>query len=73
MEREALGIIFGVKKFHKFMYGRSFTLVIDHKPLVTILNPTSPIPTLAAAHLQSWALLLSVYQYKVQFHPDLIS
>ena len=69
MEREALGIIFGVKKFHKFLYGRSFTLVTDHKPLVTILSPTSPIPTLAAARLQRWALLLSAYQYTVQFRP----
>ena len=69
MEREALGIIFGVKKFHKFLYGRSFTLVTDHKPLVTILSPTSPIPTLAAARLQRWALLLSAYRYTVQFRP----
>ena len=69
MEREALGIIFGVKKFHKFLYGRSFTLVTDHKPLVTILSPTSPIPTLAAARLQRWALSLSAYRYTVQFRP----
>ena len=69
LEREALAIIFGVKKFHKFLYGRPFTLVTDHKPLVTILNPTSPILTLAAARLQGWALLLSAYQYAVEFRP----
>ena len=59
LEKEALAIIFGVKKFHKFLYGRPFALVTDHKPLVTILGPRSPIPTLAAARLQRWALLLS--------------
>ena len=59
LEKEALAIIFGIKKFHKFLYGRPFTLVTDHKPLVTILGPRSPVPTLAAARLQRRALLLS--------------
>ena len=67
IEKEALSIIFGVKKFHKFLYGRKFTLVMDHKPLVTILGPRSHIPTLAAARLQRWALLLAAYQYEVEF------
>ena len=67
IEKEALSIIFGVKKFHKFLYGRKFTLVTDHKPLVTILGPRSHIPTLAAARLQRWALLLAAYQYEVEF------
>ena len=29
MERDALGIIFGVKKLHKFLHGHSYTLVTD--------------------------------------------
>lgn len=33
LEKEALAIIFGIKKFHKYVYGRAFT---DHKPLTTI-------------------------------------
>ena len=41
----------------------------DHKPLVTILGPRSPVATLAAAQLQRWALLLSGYQYQVEFRP----
>ena len=46
-----------------------FTLVTNHKPLATILGPRSPVPTLAAARLQCWALLLSGYQYQVEFRP----
>lgn len=67
LEKEALAMIFGVKKFHKYLYGRTFTLVTDHKPLTSILGAQSGIPTLAAARLQRWALILAAYQYKLLF------
>ena len=67
IEKEALSIIFGIKKFHQYLYSRKFLLVTDHKPLVTILGPKSGIPTLAAARLQRWAILLSAYQYDIEY------
>ena len=42
-------------------------LVTDHKPLMTLLGPKSGIPTLAAARLQRWAVLLSAYQYEIEY------
>ena len=48
VEKEALALVFGVKKFHQYLYGRQFTLVTDHKPLTAILGPKSGIPSLAA-------------------------
>ena len=69
IEKEALSLIFGVKKFHQYLYGRKFTLVTDHKPLLAILGEKKGIPSLAAARLQRWAVLLSAYQYEIRFKP----
>lgn len=67
VEKEALSLIFGVRKFHQYLYGRSFTLITDHKPLTTILGPKTGVPTLAAARMQRWALILSAYQYDIEY------
>lgn len=67
IEREALSLIFGVKKFHDFLYGRKFILVTDHKPLLAILGPKSGVPTIAAARMQRWALVLSAYDYEIEY------
>ena len=69
VEKEALSLIFGVKKFHAYVYGRRFTLTTDHKPLTTILGPKQGIPTLAAARLQRWALVLAAHSYDIEFRP----
>jgi hypothetical protein len=51
IEREALSIIFGVKKFHQYLFGRPFKLVIDHKSLLAILGPQRGEPVMAASRL----------------------
>ena len=61
LEKESLSLIFGVKRFHQYLYGRNFTLITDHKPLLAILGPKKGIPSLAAAHMQRWADFLSAY------------
>ena len=47
------------------MSGREFQLLTDHKPLTTILGPKTGIPSLAAARIQRWALMLSGYKYQI--------
>ena len=63
IEKEALAIFSALKKFHQHLYGHNFLLVTDHKPLLGLLAETKPIPTMKAARIQRWALLLSFYQY----------
>ena len=66
IEHEALGIIFAVRRFHQYLYGRSLTLVTDHRTLCKIFGPKEGIPPLAAAKMQRWALILSAYQYTIE-------
>ena len=67
IEKEALALVFGVKKIHKYLFGHSFIMVTDHKLLLSILNVKTAIPSMAAARMQRWALFLSAYQYEIEF------
>ena len=39
IKHEASAIIFAVRFFHQYLYGRSLKLETDHKPLCKILEP----------------------------------
>ncbi|XP_063826510.1 uncharacterized protein K02A2.6-like [Ostrinia nubilalis] len=67
IHKEALAIVFAVKKFHQFLYGRHFTLRTDHKPLVSIFGPDTGVPSMTASRLQRWALLLSAYDFSIEY------
>ena len=69
VDKEALSLIFGICKFHKYIYRQHFTLVTDHQPLTALFGAKSGVPSLAAGQLQQWALLLSLYNYTIEFHP----
>ena len=51
------------------LFGRWFILYTDHRPLTTTLGEKRGIPSLAAAQLLKWALLLTAYDYEIQFKP----
>ncbi|XP_045448702.1 uncharacterized protein K02A2.6-like [Melitaea cinxia] len=67
IHREALAIVFAVKKFHQYLYGRHFILRTDHKPLTSIFGADSGIPSMTASRLQRWALLLSAYDFTIEY------
>ena len=61
IEKEGLAIIFGVKKFHQYVYGCPFQIIPDHKPLLGLLHEHKGIPSMAASRIQWWAIILSAY------------
>ena len=67
LEREALAIVSGVKKFHPYLYGRQFTIQSDHKPLSFLFHESKSIPPMASSRVQRWALALSAYQYNIEY------
>ena len=73
IDREGLAVVFGVKKFHQFLYGRTFTLVTDHKPLTTLLASDRQVPQMASARIQRWALTLAAYRYEIQYKKGVLN
>jgi hypothetical protein len=67
IQREGLGIIYGVKKFHYYLYGRKFILITDHKPLLQIFSPSKEVPAMQANRLQRWSQFLSAYTYDIEY------
>ena len=67
IDKEALAIIWAVKRFNIYLYGRQFELVTDHQPLISIFNPEKGIPTMTAARLQRYALFLAGHDYTIMY------
>ena len=56
-----------MKKFHSYLFGRSFELVTDHKPLLALLSEHWGTSPQASAHIHRWSLLLSMYEKTLKF------
>jgi len=67
LDKEALALVFAVKRFHKYLLARNFTLVTDHRPLLALFGERRSVPVLAAARMQRWAVILSAYDYSIVY------
>ena len=67
LEKEGLSLVFGIKKFYPYVFGRSFELVTDHKPLLGLLGEARSTSPQASARVRRWSLYLSMFEYTLKF------
>ena len=66
IEKEALSIVFGVKRFHEYLHGHRFTIINDHKPLKSIFNR---LIISCPPRIQKFFLSLQKYDFELQYSP----
>ena len=64
-EKEALALVYAVKKFHFYLYGQNFTAVTDHKPLLGLFSHDKQISVQASGRIQRWSLILQAYKFNL--------
>ncbi|XP_029156135.1 uncharacterized protein K02A2.6-like [Nylanderia fulva] len=67
IDKEAFGIIYGIKKFYQYLYGNKFTLITDHKPLIQIFAPNKSLPVYSAMRMQHYAIFLQGFNYTIKY------
>ena len=67
IEKEGLALVYAVRKFHRYLFGRHFTLLTDHKPLLAIFGSKKGLPTYSASRLLRQSLILRGYDFKIEY------
>ena len=65
-EREELAITWACEHFHIYIFGASFTVFTDHKPLTSIFNNTR---SQLSARIERWVLRTQPYDMTVIYRP----
>jgi len=64
VEKELAAIVWGIKHFRPYLYGRKFKIVSDHKPLTWIMSVKDP-----GSRLLRWCIKLEEYDYEIMYKP----
>jgi hypothetical protein len=64
VEKELAAIVWGIKHFRPYLYGRKFKIISDHKPLTWIMSVKDP-----GSRLLRWRIQLEEYDYEIIYKP----
>lgn len=67
VDKEAYAVIFGVKKFFQYLYGRRFTLLTDNQAISKIFGEHKGLPVMSALRMQHYATYLQSFDYEIRF------
>uniref|UniRef100_H3G6K8 Reverse transcriptase RNase H-like domain-containing protein n=1 Tax=Phytophthora ramorum TaxID=164328 RepID=H3G6K8_PHYRM len=63
-ELECLAVVWAVKLFRPYLYGRTITIITDHSALLWLMTR----PNLAG-RLHRWSLTLQEYEFEILYRP----
>ena len=64
IEKEGLSVYWALQKFHLYLYGRTFTLKTDHRPLLYLNQADKLNP-----RLKRWAVYIGLYRFQAEHIP----
>ena len=64
IDRECLALVWGIKHFRPYLYGREFEVITDHNPLKWLDNAKDP-----HSRLSRWSLSLQSYAFTIKHRP----
>lgn len=62
IQKELLAIVWSIKYFRPYLYGRTFTIMTDHKPLIYLFGMKDP-----SCRLLKFRLTLEEYDFKIVY------
>lgn len=62
IQKELLAIVWSVKYFRPYLFGRTFTIMTDHKPLIYLFGMKDP-----SSRLLKFRLALEEYDFKITY------
>ena len=64
IEKEGLSVYWALQKFHMYLYGRTFVLRTDHRPLLYLNQADKLNP-----RLKRWAIYINLYSFRAEHIP----
>ena len=61
-ELECLAVVYSIKVFRPYIYGKHFTVMVDHCSLCYLMKTNDP-----TRRLSRWALLLQEYDFEIKY------